>query len=266
MDVNVSTACFYPELLTEGAVKVIADMGVKKLEVFLETMSEYEPDYCKNLLQIIEDKGLEVYSVHSFAVQHEPYLFDKYRPRKEDSWRLFRKVVQAAGILGAKCITFHGPGRKWLHNGNKQLKIKEIAGEMDRLAAEAEKYGVLLAWENVYWCLSYDPDIVRKIMEQTTSKNIGFTLDIKQAHRSGVGNEEYLEVMGERLMNVHINDYYPGNMCLLPGKGQLNYKKLFDNLDRINYTGPLTIEVYRDNFIHHNEISQARDFLLSLMK
>lgn len=266
MDVNISTACFYPELLTEEAVKVIADMGVKRVEVFLETMSEYELDYCKNLLRIIKEKDIEVYSVHSFAVQHEPYLFDRYLPRKTDAWNLFSRVVQAASVLGAKCITFHGPGRKWLHNGNKQLKIKEIADEMDRLAGEAEKYGVSLAWENVYWCLSYDPEVIMKIIEHTVSRNIGFTLDLKQANRSGVSFDEYLKVMGERLMNVHINDYSPGNMCLLPGQGVLDFDHLLDALNKINYNGPLTIEVYRDNFVHYDEINQARNFLLSLMK
>ncbi len=265
MDINVSTACFYPELLTEEAVKVIAGMGIRKIEVFLETMSEYEADYCRELSETISEEGLEVYSVHSFAVQHEPYLFDRYLPRKKDAWELFRKVVKSAGILGAKCITFHGPGRKWL-NEQDGLDVKKIANEMDRLAAEAGEYDVSLAWENVYWCLSYSPDMIRAVMEHVTAGNIGFTLDIKQANRGGIDYGEYLDVMAEKLMNVHVNDYSPGNMCLLPGRGQLDFERFYRQLDKINYKGPLTIEVYRDNFLHYGEIIESRDFLYSFLK
>jgi len=264
MEIGVSTACFYPELLTEETIEVISGMGFEKIEVFLETASEYEPDYCEKLNEIVKKQGLEVYSVHSFAAQHEPFLFDKYRPRREDAHKLFSKVVKGAGILGAKHITFHGPGRKWL--GNEDVAVKEIARTMDGLAAEAGEYGVSLAWENVYWCLSHSPELMEKIMGMITSANINFTLDLKQANRSGVDIERYLEVMGNRLVNVHINDYSLGNMCLLPGKGGVDYRALFDILEKTGYKGPYIIEVYRNNFFEYDEVSEARDFLLSLSK
>jgi sugar phosphate isomerase/epimerase len=264
MEIGVSTACFYPELLTEETIKVISNMGFKKIEVFLETISEYELEYCRNLKEIIEEEGLEVYSVHSFAAQHEPFLFDKYRPRREDARRLFHKVLEGSNVLGAKCVTFHGPGRKWL--GTEDVAIKDIARVMESLAAEAEVYNISLAWENVYWCLSYNPDLMGRVMEMATSTNINFTLDLKQANRSGVDVARYLEVMGKRLINVHINDYSPGNMCLLPGRGQADYRKLFKALRELDYSGPLIIEVYRNNFFDYEEISESRDFLLSLME
>lgn len=264
MEIGISTACFYPELLTEESVQVIADLGFKKIEVFLETFSEYEEEYCKRLARVVEEMGLEVYSVHSFSGQYEPYLFDRYLPRREDSWKLFRKVIKGANILGAKCLVFHGPGRKWAHH--QEISINDIARDMDRLAGEAADYGLILAWENVYWCLSHDPGLMEKVIGKVTSPNIGFTLDLKQANRCGIKIERYLDIMGSRLLNVHINDYSPGNMCLLPGKGIVDYKSLINSLNRINYRGPLIIEVYRNNYFYYREIKDARNFLVSLTK
>ncbi|NLZ91933.1 MAG: sugar phosphate isomerase/epimerase, partial [Clostridiales bacterium] len=83
MDIGISTACFYPEVLTADTLKIIAGMGFTTVEVFLETASEYREDYCRCLREEIEKYNLRVYSVHSFAVQHEPFLFDKYGPRKK---------------------------------------------------------------------------------------------------------------------------------------------------------------------------------------
>lgn len=262
MDIGISTACFYPEVFTEDTVEIIASLGFKKVEVFLETASEYREDYCRRLRENTDKYGLEVYSVHSFAVQHEPFLFDKYGPRKRDAWDTFFKVVKAAGILGAKHITFHGPSRRWF--GKEASELKSIAREMDRLAECAGEYGLSLAWENVYWCLSHDPELVQRVMNNTSSTNINFTLDIKQANRSGVPLEQYLQTMGQRLVTVHINDFSPGNMCLLPGRGQVDYKQLFKTLAGINYCGPMIIEVYRNNFCHYSELVEARDFLVSI--
>ncbi len=259
MDIGISTACFYPELLTEETIGVIADMGFKTIEVFLETASEYQEDYCKKLRDKIEHAGLITYSVHSFAVQHEPFLFDKYVPRKNDAWNTFVKVVKAAGILGAEHITFHGPSKKWFDN--EISEIREIAGQMNSLAECAGAYGVSLAWENVYWCLSHDPGLIASIMNNITSSNINFTLDLKQANRSRVPARRYIEVMGKRLANVHVNDFSPGNMCLLPGRGQVDYRNLFKMLAQAGYKGPLIIEVYRNNFSDYDELVRARSFL-----
>jgi sugar phosphate isomerase/epimerase len=261
MDIGISTACFYPEVSTEDTIKIIAGLGFETIEVFLETASEYREDYCKRLKENVDRHGLRVYSVHSFAIQHEPFLFDKYPPRKKDAWNTFIRVVKGAQILGAKHITFHGPSRKWFDNEASELM--DIAAEMDSLAESAAGYGVSLAWENVYWCLSHDPDLMKEVMGNTTSTNINFTLDLKQANRSRVPVERYMEIMGQRLVTVHINDFSPGSMCLLPGRGQVNYPGLFGTLERASYEGPFIIEVYRNNFSSFDELAGARDFLLA---
>ncbi|MGI6703889.1 MAG: sugar phosphate isomerase/epimerase family protein [Clostridia bacterium] len=261
MDIAISTACFYPEVFTEDTIKIIAGMGFKTIEVFLETASEYQEDYCKRLKENADSHGLSVYSVHSFAIQHEPFLFDKYGPRKKDAWDTFLRVVKGAEILGAKHITFHGPSRKWF--GNEASELMDIAAEMDSLAESAAAHDVSLAWENVYWCLSHDPDLMQLVMDNTTSPNINFTLDLKQANRSGIPVERYLEIMGQRLVTVHINDFSPGSMCLLPGRGKVDYPALFETLERTGYQGPFIIEVYRNNFDHYDELAVARDFLMA---
>jgi sugar phosphate isomerase/epimerase len=261
-EIGLSTACFYPELLTEETIEVISNLGFGTIEVFLETASEYRREYCERLRKSIENRKIDVYSVHAFAVQHEPFLFDKYRPRREDAHSLFRQVLEGAAILGARCITFHGPGRKWLSGGMDIMS--DIAKRMDDLAYEASEYGVVLAWENVYWCLSHNPDMIDMALDNMKSGNIGFTLDIKQANRSRVSIERYLKTMGPRLLNVHVNDHTELDMCLLPGRGSVDYTALIKALEGIDYNGPMIIEVYRDNFKDFAELAQARDFLKSL--
>lgn len=261
MDIGISTACFYPEVLTEDSIKIIAGLGFKTIEVFLETKSEYEGDYCKGLRANVDRYGLNVHSVHSFAAQHEPFLFDKYQRRKKDALDVFLKVIKGAEILKAKHVTFHGPPRKKI--GIEASWIVDIASEMDNLAEIAAGHNLSLAWENVYWCLSHDPGLMQRVMEHTKNKNINFTLDLKQANRSQVDIEHYIKVMGKRLVTVHINDFSPDSICLLPGRGQMDYSALFRNLRGQGYNGPFIIEVYRDNFKDYDELAVARNFLIT---
>ena len=167
-------------------------------------------------------------------------------------------MVKGAQILGAKHITFHGPSRKWFDSEAQELV--EIAAEMDSLAEMAACHGVSLAWENVYWCLSHDPGLMQEVKRNITSANINYTLDLKQANRSRVPVKRYLEIMGQKLVNVHINDFSPGNMCLLPGRGQMDYRDLYQTIEKTGYQGPIIIEVYRNNFSGYDELAKARDF------
>ncbi|MFD3156248.1 sugar phosphate isomerase/epimerase family protein [Haloimpatiens sp. FM7330] len=90
---------------------------------------------------------------------------------------------------------------------------------------------------------------------------IYFTLDIKQAHRANIEPLEYIEIMGEDLINFHINDRNLQCDCLLPGKGEVKYNSILEKLRKINYKGNLIIEVYRKNYLDYNEIEKSKKFL-----
>ena len=63
--------------------------------------------------------------------------------------------------------------------------------------------------------------------------------------------------MGDRLVNVHINDFSTEQSCLLPGDGTMDYADFFSRLRSIGYNGHTLIEVYRNNFREPVEIERA---------
>jgi sugar phosphate isomerase/epimerase len=90
-------------------------------------------------------------------------------------------------------------------------------------------------------------------------------LYIKQAYKAFTEPEKYIEVMGEKLVNLHINDRDEKHLCLLPGKGKVDYKSIFSKLNNIGYKGISIIEVYRDNFSGYNELMEAKEYLSKLI-
>lgn len=257
MNVGLSSACFYPEVLTENSIKLIRNIGFSSGEIFLNSVSEYEEEFINGLNREKEKYSFNVNSVHSFSPTFEPFLFELYSRRRQDMLKLFKKVCAAARILGAKYYTFHGLRKTDFDSLNKN----HIIDVYNELLYNALEEGVVLAQENVSWCMSSDIRFLN-LLKEKCKYPVKFTLDIKQSFRAGHGIQEYIDVMGRDLVNVHINDKDEKNICLLPGHGNVDYEKLFRSLEEIGYGGDLTIEVYRDNFNEYKELEEAKEFLI----
>lgn len=255
MRVGISSACFYPNVNTEDSLDIIKAAGFDICEIFLEADCEFEEDYLVEMKANADSLGIDIYSVHPFSVGFEPFLFDRYKRRRMDMEKKFRRVCRAAQILGAKCYVFHG-----LRKMNPFPNIKETAEGMDGLCRIASEYGIKLAWENVAWCMSASPEFMNMV-KQEMEEEIYFTLDIKQAIRAGREPQEYLDVYGENIINFHINDASSKSSCLLPGRGEVDLKSIINKVQSINRDAPYLIEVYDENFDGIGSLKEARRFI-----
>ncbi len=258
MDIGISTASFYSRLQTEDALTAIKDLGSGVCEVFLDSYSEYEPDFGAMLLERVERLGLGVVSIHAMSQQFEPQLFSLSVRQREDALKLLEKVLRQGRLLGAKRLVFHGPAR--LRGAVRNAEYKRIGPIVSELAEMAGAYGLRLAWENVSWCLFSYPEFVSDIMQHITSGNLGFTLDIKQAVRSDRDPFAFLEAMGGMLCHVHLCDYdlsKPDYGLCLPGKGTFDFSRLFETLRAAGYEGAAMIEPYSDLYGSISELGEA---------
>ena len=244
MEIGISTACFYPQQ-TEDTIQTIADLGATLCEVFFEAECEYEADFVSIIKERLDRFGIRLNSVHAFCASFEAQLFSDYERRRKDALKVYHNVLRAASELGGDIYTFHGDKRS---DSLDSVDFAHYGRCFDELAEIAADYGVRLAWENVAWCQSSRPEFIRRIKEITKSDNLKHTLDLKQARRSGTLPEEYIDVMGKDLVNLHINDYNDCLTCMLPGEGTVNLARYFSILEESGYCGNGIIEVYKSNF------------------
>jgi sugar phosphate isomerase/epimerase len=256
MDIGLSSACFYPNLHTENSIGKMKELGFNHGEIFLNTASEYNKDFLKILLEKKEIHEFNINSVHAFSTSFEPYLFDKYDRRRKDMLKHFKKVCNAAKILGASCYTFHGM-RSIEFNELDTKFIIDIYNELSYIANES---GIKLAQENVSWCMSSSLEFLT-LLSQMCKYPIYFTLDLKQAYKANISIEKYIEVMGSNIVNLHINDRDENNPCLLPGKGELDYEDIANRLMNVNYSGKGIIEVYSNNYSNYEELTKVKEFV-----
>lgn len=257
MKIGISTACFYPNT-PEQALERIADLGLDLCEIFFNCDSEVMEPILAQMQQIATDRGLTIRSMHPYtSLMEGVYLLSDYPRRAEEGFARYRIYLRAARAMGAKYLTFHGE-RNMGAPITAEIPAAKIAA-YQRLCAIAAEEGMVIAQENVAWCKSASPEYLRALRKAVP--DLRFTLDLKQAGRAGKSWQDYLPVMGDRLVNVHINDYDDTHSCLLPGEGVVDYQALSDALKSVGYAGDALIEVYASNFTSDTQITQAAAFL-----
>lgn len=261
MKIGMSTACFYP-LEIEKSIARLAALNVRTIEVFINTESEFTQDFIQQLRQSADANEMTIVSVHPYTSPMEgQLLFSDYPRRTQDGLQQYRRYCAAAQALGAKYLTFHGERHMIQDKNAKDTSHKLMV--YHTLCNIAAEYNIVIAQENVAWCKSKNPEYIKLLYKQIPK--LGFTLDIKQAHRAGHHWREYVDVMGERLVNVHINDFNDTHSCLLPSEGIMDYTAFFNRLAEQNYDTQVMIEVYRENFHSDKQLQAAIQHLQQVM-
>ena len=262
MEVGISTASFYPSLVEENLDR-IAEMGGTCAEIFFNTFGEMQKPFTDVLKQRLQKNRLRLVSVHPFTSLMEGImLFTAYERRTEEGMALYRSFFRNARSIGASYLTLHGER----HMGNKETsaEMERKLRAYNRLCDIAEEEGMIVAQENVVWCRSAEPSYI-KILRENVPK-LRFTFDVKQAHRAGKTWEDYLPVMGDRLVNIHINDFDAEHSCLLPGEGSMDYVPFFEYLRDSGYDAQVLIEVYAANFTEDAQVRKAVEHLQNLIQ
>ncbi len=163
MRLGISTACFYP-LPVEQALDAIGSLGLRTVEVFFNTESEYFEPLLSEIERHVQENGLEVCSIHPYSAANEGILlFSEYTRRTEDAFAQYRRYFAAGQRLGARYFTFHGERRMGVDTDggiiDRKLKVYH------RLIETAAEYGLTFTQENVAWCRSADPGYLRTLYE-----------------------------------------------------------------------------------------------------
>lgn len=260
MEIGASTACLYP-MLTEDAVNTLIGSGFKVIEIFFNSFSELEPDYIKNIREKLDMNNCRVASVHPFLSSMEPFLFfSNYKRRFYDSLALYEKFFLAATILGAKKLIIHGGA----FPDKYMISDEEYCRRFSAIAEKGNEYGVKVLHENVNKFRASTPEFILE-MKRIIPDKAAFTLDIKQAVRSGQNPFIILEAMGNSLAHIHINDNTEDNDCLLPSAGTFDYTAFLKHCKALGYDNEIIIEVYRKSFNDISELRKSYEFLREIL-
>ena len=254
MHIGISTSCFFPDLMTEETLPVIASLGVTDVEWFMQAASEYALGFSQAARADMDRWGLRTYSLHAMTTQFEPQLFSPAPRQRADAWAVLDTVLCAGKTMGARTYSFHGMANA-KHSPGPHHITEEMLSTTRALVERCATHGMLLAWENVYWAGFRHPSFAETLRREVAG--IHFTLDLKQALVVGEDPFDYLQAMGDAVCNVHVCDVDANGQHCLPGRGVFDFPRLGRMLQDIGYQGGVMLEVYADNFAIPQELGDA---------
>ena len=183
-----------------------------------------------------------------------------------------RLMIDKAKITGIPKVCVQGGRRKQIED--VAFELKAAAGVIDDLAAYAAERGVKILMEIPHvWGLCYDVEKSKAMLSYLKSDKIGVLIDSTHWHTSGYEIEDYVRFLGERLWHIHLRDAagkdtLSGDYELekTPGKGEVDFSKLGETLDKHAYRGEVTLETEYKNYDRPEEVDEENRFAMDYLR
>jgi sugar phosphate isomerase/epimerase len=92
-----------------------------------------------------------------------------------------------------------------------------------------------------------DPVAFGALLEKFPSKNITVNYDTGNSASLGFDPIEEFDCYGSRITDIHIKDRKLGGGSIILGTGDTNFERFFTAVEKINFTGPFIMQVFRDD-------------------
>ncbi len=257
MKIGVSTASLYP-LETELALETVGKAGVKTTEIFFNCESELKPAFIDMLVDIKDEYGINIPSIHPTCSLAESFLlFSEYNRRFYEGLDKFERYSEIAAELGAKYIIMHGGKNNGLTSDEEYCERYMMLNERTR------KNGVYVLQENVANFRARDREFLRSMCD-ILGDDARFCFDIKQSVRAGYNPFDLAEEFAPYIKHCHISDHNIGSDCLLPSNGGFDFKSFFEFMASKGYNGAYIIEVYKNAYKSYDEIFDSFGKMLKI--
>jgi len=248
MKISIATSV-YVNYSIEGALRQIAAAGYDGVDLWGGRPHIYRQDHSRTDLRrlraLLADVGLGVPSLMPAFFRYPHSLSSPSRAIRNDSLDYMRECIDSAVELGAACVLIV-PGRS-LHDQTREDAWERLAESVSRVCSHAQQYDICLSVEPVNRWVS---DLINtaadalRLIEQVQCDKLGVTLDSGHVHLSNESAREAIERLGDRLLQVHVNDndgQHQQNLIL--GRGTFDFSTFLSDLRDAGYDGYLTAEL-----------------------
>ncbi len=238
----VSTMFFHEYRIGE-ILSAVTSAGLDSVEFWVETPAFWLEGLPEEELVLAR----ETFPVMEKATLHAPIL--DLNPTSvnpsvaEISVRYVCDSVRLAARTGFPLVTVH-PGRRTAKRPPGPADLARFDRYIRALEEASRESGVSVAMENMEKRVNglvCTPGAMRELLD--AEEWLSFTLDLSHALADGPGvASRYLDLCGERLVNVHVSACREKKMHL-PPSGDREVSAILDHLSGSGYSGHLTLEI-----------------------
>ena len=153
----------------------------------------------------------------------------------------FHQVIELVGYFHPRAIVFHPGYDRWRYDDDVDPWLENSLLTWKPLVGRAEALSTRIALENVF---DDNPVPLRRLLDAIDSPFLGYCMDAGHGHLfSKVPLVEWVEVLGSRLVEIHLHDNHRQADEHLPlGRGDIDFPAIFSRIQEKNLHPIYTIE------------------------
>jgi len=247
----------YSKKTLSYAIDSISGIGYDGVEIVLDVPHVFLPISNSQIVEIktlLRTKKLKVSNLNANTVlgwYSNKKNSEKFEPslsninKKLRMWRISysKKAIDLAVELDCPSISITSG---ILTQNDKPVRLVYFKKSLQELSIYAEKKSIQLAIEYEPGLLLGNSEDVWKFVSKF--KNVGLNLDTCHAGSLGENITSIIKKFGKKIFHTHISDCKnKQHYHLIPGLGEINFKKMYKALLAENYSLFLTAELYTYN-------------------
>lgn len=247
----------------EYALEVIKELGIKYIEIHslwnksIENLNEKEVEKAKRLIMKYQ---LKISDISSTCFLLCPLLSSEEKLRNvvedfiamwgdySDHLNYLKRSIQLSQVFETNLVRIFGFRSMNPSRDPDEKILNRIVDRFEEPVKLAEKAGVTLALENCPFTYLGEGRLTRKVVDKINSKNLKLLWDPGNAAQAG-GNPypgDY-QFVRNHIVHIHLKDVVKDKVSkkvrTVPiGKGEINYKQIFQALHHDRYKGVISLE------------------------
>ena len=267
-----STNAFTTYSLTQS-IKEIASIGYDGVEIMCDVPHAYPPNMDEaNINEInksLTTNKIQVSNLNAFTLFG---LGDTYHPswientKKDRDLRIKHTIdcINLAEKLGAKNISIE-PGGPVDFPNNREKYLDLFAAGIREILPQAEKKRIKILVEPEPELLLETSSEFLNFMKNFNSDYLKLNFDIGHFYCVNEDPSTLIPRLAEYIEHFHMADIkYRKHYHLIPGLGSIDFKSVFESMEKINYNGFVTVELYPYKKNPIEAASTSMNFLKSI--
>ncbi len=230
---------FFPAKHWEGEFFLANRMGLKNIEWTLDYKNLYKnPIFTKMGVKKIKSLSKK-YSINLTTLTGDCFMQKPFWKLKNSRKHLkdFKNVVKACKNLKIKFIIYP------LVDNSSVKSIKEekkLIYEFSKLRNFLKTNKVTILFES-----DFTPIKLKEFIKKFDKKRFGINYDSGNSASLNYNCDDEFKAYGKYIKNIHIKDRVKYGKTIKLGMGNANFKKLFNNIIKINYDKLLILQTAR---------------------
>ncbi len=199
----------------------------------------------KEIRTLCKKYSINIHSVTCDCFMEKPFWKIK---NNKTILNYLKKIIFSSGELNIKYIIIPLVDKGSINNLKQEKKLISICKEYTKF--------LQINNTNIIFESDFEPKILAIFIKKFKSKHFGINYDTGNSASLDYDiNNEFFNY-GKFIRNIHIKDREKFGKTVRLGKGNANFKKLFQNLKKIKYKGNLIMQTARS--LKNNHLEELR--------